>query len=111
MFYAVDRHGMVRFSHILQAAANSNSMALLIPRPVCMLRRWLACNPYIQISSSEPAESHQSCCLLLMVCCAAAELEAQLGIAEKTLAEFIIDVAKGSRNVDGFKKVGCTLQY
>jgi hypothetical protein len=40
------------------------------------------------------------------VCCAAAELEAQLGIAEKTLAEFIIDVAKGSRNVDGFKKVG-----
>jgi hypothetical protein len=42
-----------------------------------------------------------------MVCCAAAELEAQLGIAEKTLAEFIIDVAKGSRNVDGFKKVGC----
>jgi hypothetical protein len=42
-----------------------------------------------------------------MVCCAAAELEAQLGIAEKTLAEFIIDVAKGSRNVDGFKKVRC----
>jgi hypothetical protein len=36
---------------------------------------------------------------------AVAELEAQLGIAEKTLAEFIIDVAKGSKNVDGFKKV------
>jgi hypothetical protein len=40
-----------------------------------------------------------------LCCCAVAELEAQLGIAEKTLAEFIIDVAKGSRNVDGFKKV------
>jgi len=36
-------------------------------------------------------------------CCA--ELEAQTGIAEKTLAEFIVDVAKGARNVDGFKKV------
>lgn len=34
-----------------------------------------------------------------------AELEAQTGIAEKTLAEFIVDVAKGARNVDGFKKV------
>lgn len=33
-----------------------------------------------------------------------AELEAQTGIAEKTLAEFIVDVAKGARNVDGFKK-------
>lgn len=34
------------------------------------------------------------------------ELEAQTGIAEKTLAEFVVDVAKGARNVDGFKKVG-----
>ncbi len=34
-----------------------------------------------------------------------AELEAQTGITEKTLAEFIVDVAKGARNVDGFKKV------
>lgn len=34
-----------------------------------------------------------------------AELEAQTGIAERTLAEFIVDVAKGAKNVDGFKKV------
>jgi len=34
-----------------------------------------------------------------------AELEAHLGIAEKTLAEFIVDVAKSARNVDGFKQV------
>jgi hypothetical protein len=39
-----------------------------------------------------------------------AELEAQTGIAEKTLAEFIVDVAKGARNVDGFKKVSKNAQ-
>lgn len=43
--------------------------------------------------------------MLTPVVCACAELEAQTGIAEKTLAEFIVDVAKGARNVDGFKKV------
>lgn len=34
-----------------------------------------------------------------------AELETQIGIAERTLAEFIVDVAQGARNVDSFKKV------
>ena len=34
-----------------------------------------------------------------------AELEAQLGIAERTLAEFLVEVAQGSKNVDSFKKV------
>ncbi len=34
-----------------------------------------------------------------------AELEAQTGIAEKTIAEFIVDIAKSARNVDAFKKV------
>lgn len=35
----------------------------------------------------------------------AVELEAQIGIAEKTIAEFVIEVAKGARNVDAFKQV------
>ena len=33
------------------------------------------------------------------------ELEAHLHISEKAVAEFIIDLAKGKRNVDDFKVV------
>lgn len=35
---------------------------------------------------------------------AAAELENHLGISEKTLAEFIVDLAKGCKDTASFKK-------
>ena len=35
-----------------------------------------------------------------------AELENHLGIKEKVLAEFIIEISKGKKDSDEFKKVG-----
>eukprot|EP00951_Prasinocladus_malaysianus_P013102 scaffold98434_cov41-Prasinocladus_malaysianus.AAC.1 len=42
--------------------------------------------------------------MILSGFCACIELENHLGIADKTLAEFIIDLSKGKESVKAFKK-------